>query len=618
VTGRVSGAPGPAGAPSGTAGAPSGTTGAPSGTTGAPSGTTGAPSGTTAGPGEPVVDVRDAFCLHPVPDGAVAALRGLTLRVGPGERVVVHGPNGSGKTTLLRVLAGEQRLSAGRAVVAGLDVGAAGPALLARWRAVRLGWVDQHPARMLRPELTAVDNVALQQRMAGADAAAARLRALELLDRLGVAPLAARRPAELSGGEAQRVAVAAALAHGPRLVLADEPGGELDLRSAEQVYDALSDAVADAGAALVLVSHDRRAARVADRVVRIRDGRLSETWRPSADHRTPVEELLVVDDRGWLRLPEPLRLAGGAVDTVAASLEGHAIVLRVPVTSDRPMDPTPGPGAPPAPASPPAPRVIMHGRARVSAQPGATVHDHRGKGAGRGTTATLASLRGVRKAYGSRVVLAGVDLDVPAARLTVVRGRSGTGKSTLLRLLTGLDRPDTGTVTVDGVDLAGLDRAGLAALRRRLSAVVGQDVHLAETATTQANLELARVVRGLPADSAVTHRRLEALGLTGLAHREVRLLSGGERQRVAVARALVAGPRLVVLDEPSSQLDEASAERLAGVLVEAAVEGAAVLVASHDPVLVVVADVVVDLESAVAPGTGADDAVAEDPRAGTS
>jgi ABC-type lipoprotein export system ATPase subunit len=204
----------------------------------------------------------------------------------------------------------------------------------------------------------------------------------------------------------------------------------------------------------------------------------------------------------------------------------------------------------------------------------------------------------VAKAYGERVVLAGVDLDVPAARLTVVRGRSGTGKSTLLRLLTGLDRPDAGTITVDGVDLAGLDRSGLAALRRRTCAVVGQDVHLAETDTTLANLELARALRGLPPDVTVTHRWLDALGLSGLAHREVRLLSGGERQRIAVARALVVAPRLVVLDEPTSQLDEASAERLAGVLVEAAVGGAAVVVASHDPVLVAAADTVVDLETA--------------------
>ncbi|HET9654717.1 MAG TPA: ATP-binding cassette domain-containing protein, partial [Kineosporiaceae bacterium] len=564
----------------------------------------GGPAGTGAGGSvEPVVDVRDAFCLYRLPEGAVAALRGLTLQVAPGERVVVHGPNGSGKTTLLRVLAGEQRLSAGRALVAGVDMSAAGSARLARWRADRLGWVDQHPARMLRPELTVLDNVALQQRMAGADRDAAGQRSLDLLDRLGVAQLAARRPAELSGGEAQRAAVAAALAHGPRLVLADEPSGELDARSAEQVYDALAAAVAGAGAALVLVSHDRRAARVADRVVRIRDGRLSETWRPGPSpsaRAVAPEELLVVDDRGWLRLPEPLRLAAGAADAVSARVVEGAIVLHAPGLSGRTVpDPLDGPGQPAGPRA----GSVRGGstRAEGSRADGSRAESRGREGQGdevapAGGRAPVAVLRGIRKAYGERVVLAGVDLDVPVGRLLVVRGRSGTGKSTLLRLLTGLDRPDAGTVTVDGTDLAGLDRTGLAALRRRVSAVVGQDVHLAETATVLANLELARAVRGLAPELALTQRRLAGLGLSGLAHREVRLLSGGERQRVAVARALVAGPRLVVLDEPTSQLDEASAEQLAGVLVEAAVEGAAVVAASHDPVLVAAADLVVDLE----------------------
>ena len=509
-------------------------------------------------PDIPVVDVRDAFCLHPVPDGAVAALRGLTLAVGPGERVVVHGPNGSGKTTLLKVLAGEQRLSAGRAVVAGVDVGAA-TGDLAVWRGTRLGWVDQFPARTLRPELSVLDNVALQQRLSGTPADAARDRSRDLLVRLGVGALAARTTATLSGGEAQRVAVCAALAHGPALVLADEPSGQLDAAAAEQVYDALAEAVADAGACLVLVSHDRRAARVADRVVRIRDGRIGETWLPGGDER------LVVDDRGWVRLPDALRHSGSGapISTVVASAGEAGAVVLVP-------DGAAGAGR----HDPVAPLA----RSAVDGD-------------------VVASARGVGKAYAARKVLAGLDLEVRAGALHVVRGRSGSGKSTLLRLLLGLERPDAGTVTLDGADLGALDRAGLAAVRRRAAAVVGQDVHLAETVPVAENLELARVVRGRPADAGGDAALLDGLGLTPLAHREVRLLSGGERQRTAVARALATSPRLLVLDEPTSQLDEASAERLAGVLRDAARTGCAVLVASHDPVLVAAADVVTDLEA---------------------
>ena len=179
-------------------------------------------------------------------EGAVVALRGITLALAPGERVVVHGPNGSGKTTLLRLLAGEQALAAGRAVVAGQAVGegvggrGGRTAAVARWRAAKLGWVDQHPARTLRPELDVLGNVALQQRLAGVPATQAREAAQRALDAVGVGELAGRQVETLSGGEAQRVAVAAALAHGPALVLADEPSGELDATNAELVYDALA------------------------------------------------------------------------------------------------------------------------------------------------------------------------------------------------------------------------------------------------------------------------------------------------------------------------------------------------------------------------------------------
>jgi ABC-type lipoprotein export system ATPase subunit len=520
-----------------------------------------------------VVDVRDAFCLHPVPGGAVAALRGLTLRVEAGERVVVHGPNGSGKTTLLRVLAGEQQLSAGRAVVAGADVTLA--AAPAGWRATDLGWVDQHAARTLRPELDVLDNVALQQRLAGVPAAAARVAARSMLERLGVGGLAGRRVTALSGGEAQRVAVCAALAHGPRLVLADEPTGELDAVAADAVYDALAGAVAAAGAALVLVSHDPRAARVADRVVRIRDGRLSETWSPLHPGGGPTE-LLVVDDRGWLRLPEPLRRAANVLDTVAAEQHGDTVVLSAPSSRDHAERCGPEGPAPDAP---------VHSR-RVA-------HDHE-------EGAVVAELVGVGKSYRGRGVLVGVDLAVRAGGLLVVRGRSGSGKSTLLRVLVGLERPDTGRALLGGRDLSGLDRSGLARARRELAAVAGQDAQLADTLDAAANLELARAVRGLPADPEGDRLRLAELGLAPLADRQVRLLSGGERARVAVARALAVRPALLVLDEPTAQLDEASAEELAHVLVRAARQGAAVIVATHDPVLVAAADLVRDLD----PGPG--------------
>ena len=495
------------------------------------------------------IDVTDAFCLYPIPGGTVAALRGLSLAVEDRERLVVHGPNGSGKTTLLRVLTGEVPPSAGSVRIAGVDLAGADEATRSRLRLTRLGVVDQHTARTLRPEIDVLDNVALQLRLAGVRRVEARRRAGEALSRLGLAGLADRSPATLSGGEAQRVAVCAALAHEPTVVLADEPTGELDLASADEVYDLLSSAVASIGATLLLVTHDQRAGRIADRMVRIRDGRLSEQWSPHA----PDDEMLVVDDRGWVRLPEPLRRGTGALRGVRASTEGAQIVLS---GADEPVAARPVAEA--------APATVAAG--------------------------SVAALEAVRLAYGDRVVLDGLSLDVRAGLLTLVRGRSGSGKSTLLRVLSGLADPDSGRAVLAGVDVTGLSRAARADLRREHVAVFGQGGALAEPLDVIENLALARAARGLPPDPDLIDKTVDSLGLSALRERAVRLLSGGERQRVAIARSLVVERPLVVLDEPTSSQDEAHAEIVARVLAEAAAAGRAVLCATHDPVLADVAD----------------------------
>ena len=507
----------------------------------------------TAGP---VVEARDLFCLYDAPAGAVAALRGLSLTLAAGERLVVHGPNGSGKTTLLRVLAGEQPASAGRVSVAGVDlVGAAGEDL-DRLRRDRLGLVDQHTRRTLRPELSVLDNVALQLRLAGVRRDPARSRAGEVLSLLGLDRLAGREPATLSGGEAQRVAVAAALAHRPALVLADEPTGELDPDAADQVYDLLARSVAELGAALVVVSHDPRAARIADRVVRIRDGRLSEQWSPLA----PDREALVVDDRGWLRLPQQAREVAGEIVYAATGPD------RITLTAAGP--------------------------AAVAADPGLSPQH-----APRHDGEVVARLREVTVRYDERAVLDRLCLDVRAGRLTVVGGRSGSGKSSLLRALTGMAPVDGGTVELVGNDLSGLSRQARAAVRRSQVAVAGQDGSLIEAMDVEENLRLARELRALPPAPEAVTELLDGLDLLTLRTRPVRLLSGGERQRVVVARTLVVDPVLAVLDEPTSQLDETHAATVADALAAAACRGVAVVVATHDPAVLAVAHDILDLST---------------------
>jgi len=516
------------------------------------------------------VRAHDVFCLYPTPRGHVAALRGLTLDVAAGERVVVHGPNGSGKTTLLRVLIGEVAPSAGIVEVCGVDLVGAVEADRARLRGRRLGLVDQHYARTLRPEISVLDNVALQLRLAGTGRRTARDRAGAALESLGLSHLAARRPATLSGGEAQRVCVCAAVAHSPSLVLADEPTGELDRASAEEVYDQLAAAVTASGSALLLVTHDARATRVADRIVRIRDGRLSEEWTGSD------AESLVVDDRGWVRLPEPLRRGAGVRTRVRAAGAPESIVL----------SPAPEPASPGLTSAVTKERS-EEGRRHLKAPEPARAE--------RAQRSTVARLEAVSVARDGRGILDGAALTVRAGTLTVIRGRSGAGKTTLLRVLCGLERPDAGSVRIAGVELAGLDRSARAALRRRHVCVGGQDTILVESVDVDENLDLVRLARGLPPDATLVEHWVRTLGLAPVRRRPVRVLSGGERQRVAAARVLAAQPGLAVFDEPTSRQDEAHAEIVAAALSAAARSGTAVVAATHDPVLVAVADEVVDL-----------------------
>lgn len=206
---------------------------------------------------------------------AVAALREVWLSVAPGEVVLLDGPSGSGKTTLLAVAAGLLSVDEGDVLLAGLRLNGAAPATVRRHRSRTVGLVFQHASLMQR--LTARENVQLMAALAARPRAEAEREAGRLLEEVGLAHRADRRPAELSGGEEQRVAVARALVHRPALVLADEPTASLDGASGRLVAEQLRTLAAACGAAVVIATHDPRLAPVATRRVHIADGRLVET-----------------------------------------------------------------------------------------------------------------------------------------------------------------------------------------------------------------------------------------------------------------------------------------------------------------------------------------------------
>jgi len=206
------------------------------------------------------------------PGGAIL-FENLDIEVAAGELVAIVGESGAGKSTLLNALAGLDRADSGSIVVAGTPVGELDDDALARWRRARVGFVFQQ--FHLLPYLTVGENVALPLLLNGVPSAARAVRASELLARVGLAGREDRKPGSLSGGEMQRVAIARAVAHKPRLVLADEPTGNLDESSAAEALALLRDAVKGEGAAGLLVTHSEAAAAVADRVLRLAGRRLA-------------------------------------------------------------------------------------------------------------------------------------------------------------------------------------------------------------------------------------------------------------------------------------------------------------------------------------------------------
>jgi ABC-type lipoprotein export system ATPase subunit len=510
-----------------------------------------------------LVRIEDVFRVYPSPEGGVAALQGLSLAVEQGELCVVLGPSGSGKSTLLRIVAGFDRASAGSVSVAGVDVGSLGGWGAARFRSRTIGYADQHYWRALAGELTARELVGIQLGLAGVAAAQRHERADELLERVGLGERRSAHPRELSGGEQQRVALCAALASRPALLIADEPTGELDAVTAREVLTLIAELVREAGSTALVVSHDPASAERADRVIHVRDGRISDERVAGATG----DGAIVVGRGGWLRLPEDVLRSAGIDRHATAELRGREVVLQ----------PT-GESVTVSQAPQPAPEAAQ----------GACVT---------GTQAPIVEARGLTKRFGKATPFEGLDAAFAPGRVTVVTGPSGSGKTTLLLLLAGLELPDEGDVLLDGVSLAGLDRAGRAELRRTRLAFVGQTAGLAPFLGARENVELALELRGLPSDGAAASA-LAAVGLAEHADRPVAELSAGQRERAALARAIAVQPQVIVADEPTARLDGANALALGALLAEIArTTGATVICATHDPLLIEQADAELSLGS---------------------
>jgi len=228
---------------------------------------------------EKLVLVEDLWKIYRVGQVEYPALVGVDATIYSGELLAVVGPSGSGKSTLLHIIAGLDKPTRGKVTVDKVDISKLRPDELAEYRNKKIGVVFQF--YNLIPYLTAIENVELPMAISGVETKIRRSKALKILELVGLSEKAKKRPTELSGGEQQRVAIARSLVNEPKLLLADEPTGNIDSASAKAIVDAFVELVHEKGVTVVMVTHNIEITQVCDRVIRLKDGKIVEVQKHS-------------------------------------------------------------------------------------------------------------------------------------------------------------------------------------------------------------------------------------------------------------------------------------------------------------------------------------------------
>ena len=500
-----------------------------------------------------LLQLREVGITHEGEDAATPA--SVSFEVSRGDVVLLLGPSGSGKSTLSLAMNGliphaVPAALTGRVEVAGMDAATHSVAQLS----TQVGIVFQDPDAQLVTG-TLLDEVAFGPENLRLPAAEVLARAESALRRVGLWERRSENPDRLSGGGRQRLAIACALAMGSPLLVLDEPTANLDPRGIDDVYAALGELAASGDKGIVLIEHNLDAAApFVNRVVVldaagvvIADGAVDEILRGRAAELHDLGVWLPTSTLAALRLRE----AGYRFDTL-------------PISPDEL-------------------------RAALDRQPAPAVTREAGAGAATETrmsaSGTRIEVRGLTLRRKKTEVLTDVSLEVRDGDFLAIVGANGAGKTTLIQALAGVLTPPRGTVRIDGLDVARLDD-------RALSTHVGFVFQNPEHQFIAASVfdEIAHGLRRQHLDEAEIERRtldlLDRFGLRERAHVHPFLLSGGQKRRLSVGTALVAGARVLVLDEPTFGQDRARADELLGLLRDLNREGTTIIVVTHDMQLV--------------------------------
>ena len=526
----------------------------------------------------PLLSVEDLTVGYRTRRGLAPVVHGVSLQVERGEVLALVGESGSGKTTtghaVLGLLPANGQVLGGAIRFRGQDLTGLGARAWRDLRGRAISLVPQDPTVSLDPVRRVGHQVDDVLRLhTDLDARARRERVHELFDLVGLTDVErhyAQYPGELSGGMRQRVLIATAVAVEPDLVVADEPTSGLDATVQKQVLDLLDDLRTRTGTAVLLVTHDLGVASDrSDRIAVMQGGHVAEhgsTAEVLADPQHPYTQRLLdsVPARAAFAR-DRIALSGGEGDSAPlrparerSSHVEHAPLVRDPGARERSSH-----GAPPHPG------------ARERSSQGVAVQ-----------------VTGLRKEFGDVAAVDGISFTVRHGETFSVVGESGSGKSTTARILTGLTRATSGTVSILGTDVTQLGRRGFRPLRRDV-----QIVHQNPYASFDPRFDVHQVVeeplrslrpgprpRGRHPYRDQVVAALEAAALPAdVVDRHPRELSGGQRQRVAIARALVIEPQVVVLDEPISALDVSVAAQILELLQRLQAErGLTYVFISHD------------------------------------